>query len=179
MIDAELKGKLPEVENKEDVLTSTIFGMLKHLTENQILSNILQNAISPSGHKLFECMDENIHDCQTEFMFWPNMPGFGEPDLIIVFKKEDGRKYQLCIEVKYHSSKSGVGEDDQLRRYFEALDPSSTVPKSISLYLNGLRPIIPFLALLFHYLPTIIHTRPHCMDGSHNLTVGPKATPAA
>jgi hypothetical protein len=31
MLQAELHGKLPEVERKEDVLTSNVFGMIKYI----------------------------------------------------------------------------------------------------------------------------------------------------
>ncbi|MFC1818921.1 hypothetical protein ACFL0B_07495 [Thermodesulfobacteriota bacterium] len=126
MIEAEIKGKLPEVENKEDVLTSSTFGMLKYILDNTVLINILKYAKTINGKSFYDCIDVNLKDYQAEFVFWPTLSGYGEPDLLIVFRGMDGTELQLCIEVKYYSSKSGDGENDQLRRYFEGLDVSNT-----------------------------------------------------
>ena len=126
MIEAEIKGKLPEVENKEDVLTSSTFGMLKYISDNSVLINILKYAQTINEKSFHDCIDVNLLDYQAEYVFWPTLPEYGEPDLLIVFRGENGRELQLCIEVKYYSSKSGEGENDQLRRYFEALDLNAT-----------------------------------------------------
>ncbi len=42
----------------------------------------------------------------------------------------DNTEHIICIEVKYYSSKSGEGENDQLMRYFEALDISRLKSKT-------------------------------------------------
>lgn len=44
MIQAELKGKLPEVANWEDVLTSNVLGMLKYIPPQRALFRILEEA---------------------------------------------------------------------------------------------------------------------------------------
>ena len=96
--------------------------MLKHLSDNTALINILKYAKTSNGKYFQKCIDVDLKDYDTEFVFWPNLPEYGEPDLLVVFRGQDCRELILCIEVKYYSSKSGEGENDQLRRYFEALD---------------------------------------------------------
>lgn len=120
MIQAELHGKLFEIENSEDVLTSNIFGLLKYLP-NDVFLNILDHAKTLSGKKI----EFDLKSYIPEFIFWENIKGYGEPDLIIKFRNKVGHELILCIEVKYYSSKSGDGENDQLKRYFEALSISS------------------------------------------------------
>ena len=120
MIQAELHGKLSEIKNSEDVLTSNIFGLLKYLP-NDILLNILDHAKTLSGKKI----ELDLKSYIPEFIFWENIKGYGEPDLIIKFHNKVGHELILCIEIKYYSSKSGDGDNDQLKRYFEALSISS------------------------------------------------------
>ena len=120
MIQAELHGKLSEIKNSEDVLTSNIFGLLKYLP-NDILLNILDHAKTLSGKKI----EFDLKSYIPEFIFWENIKGYGEPDLIIKFRNKVGHELILCIEIKYYSSKSGDGDNDQLKRYFEALSISS------------------------------------------------------
>ncbi len=131
MIQAELKGKLPEVENSEDVLTSNIFGLLKYVSKDVFLE-ILSHAKTLSEKKFLDCVEHKLVNYNFEFTFWENIDGFGEPDLIVKFKDETGHELVLCIEVKYYSSKSGEEDNDQLRRYFEGL----TLPKSKSDFLG-------------------------------------------
>ena len=90
MIEAEIKGKLPEVENKEDVLTSSTFGMLKYISDNNVLINILKYAKTTNGKNFYDCIDVNLLDYQAEYVFWPTLPEFGEPDLLIVFRGANG-----------------------------------------------------------------------------------------
>ena len=120
MIQAELHGKLLEIENSEDILTSNVFGLLKYLPHDVFL-NILNRAETLSGRKF----DFDLKGYIPEFIFWENIEGYGEPDLIIKFHNKDGYELILCIEIKYYSSKSGEGDNDQLRRYFEALTVST------------------------------------------------------
>jgi hypothetical protein len=120
MIQAELHGKLFEIENSEDVLTSNVFGLLKYLP-NDVFLNILDHAETLSGKKI----EFDLKSYIPEFIFWENIKDYGEPDLIIKFRNKEGHELILCIEVKYYSSKSGDGENDQLKRYFEALSITS------------------------------------------------------
>ncbi len=120
MIQAELQGKLSTIENSEDVLTSNVFGLLQYLPKD-ILSTILSNAKTLSGKRI----EFELENYIPEYIFWENIGGYGEPDLLIRFRNKDKDELVLCIEIKYYSSKSGEGENDQLKRYFEALSISS------------------------------------------------------
>ena len=121
MIQAEIHNKLLEIENSEDLLTSNVFGLLKYLPADVFL-NILSHAETLSGRK-FDC--SLLGGYIPKFIFWENIKCYGEPDLIIKFSNKDGHELTLCIEIKYYSSKSGDGDNDQLRRYFEALTIST------------------------------------------------------
>ena len=124
MLEAEIKGKLPEVQNREDVLTSNVFGLLKFVRNNIPILSILNRAKSHCGRKFRECINVKLEDYEVkEYSFWERLGVYGEPDLIIKFERKDGvgGELSLCVEVKYYSVKSGEGEDDQLRRYFQGM----------------------------------------------------------
>jgi hypothetical protein len=125
VFEAEIKGKIPEIENMEDILTSTVFGLLKYISEKKVLLSIINQAKTISDEKFQDCCDIDLFKYTPEIIFWKNIPIYGEPDLIIKFKFPNKPELLLCIEVKYYSSKSGEGEDDQLGRYFEALDQTA------------------------------------------------------
>lgn len=125
-----MKGKIPQVQDMEDVLTSNVFGLLKYVTGNDVLLKILGYAKTLSAKSLLDCVDFNLKTYTPEFLFWEQIGSYGEPDLIINFKKEDQPDLILCVEVKYYSSKSGDGDDDQLRRYFEGMLEYASIFKS-------------------------------------------------
>lgn len=133
MLEAEIKGKIPEIQAMEDILTSTVFGLLKYIVDKGVLLKILENAKTLSNKSFQDSINVNLIDYTTEILFWQRIPGYGEPDLIIRFKNNKKPELILCIEVKYYSSKSGEGDDDQLRRYFEGLDFTSSIKNSIFL----------------------------------------------
>jgi hypothetical protein len=56
MLQAEMKGKVPEVEGKEDVLTSNVFGLLRYVHNPDVLRRILDQARALSGQKMTECV---------------------------------------------------------------------------------------------------------------------------
>jgi len=130
MIQAEMKGKVPGVQNMEDVLTSSVFGLLKYITKPSILIHILSYAKTLMGKSLLDCIDFDLHLYTPEFMFWEQLGTHGEPDLIIKFKRPGHLNLILCVEVKYYSSKSGEGDNDQLKRYFEGTMEFASLSKS-------------------------------------------------
>ncbi len=85
MIEAEINGKLGEVENKEDVLTSNVFGLLKYIHNNRILVKILENAKNIDGRRFQDCINVDLNKLDFQIIFWKNLAGFGEPDLLIKF----------------------------------------------------------------------------------------------
>lgn len=130
MIQAELKGKVPEVQNMEDVLTSNVFGLLKYISRSDVFVRILSYARSLSGKSLLDCIDFDLNSYSKEFHFWEQVGVYGEPDLIIKFRKDGEADLILCVEVKYYSPKSGEGDDDQLMRYFEGLMEFASLSQS-------------------------------------------------
>lgn len=125
MIQAELKGKLPDVENKEDILTSNVFGMLRYLPPQKGIFKILEAAKDYSERRssfLENLKAQSIDLCDyndVDYLFWENSPEYGEPDIVLIIKSSNGshKQLMLCIEVKFLSEKSGIGEYDQLKAY--------------------------------------------------------------
>lgn len=116
MFEAELHNKLPELNALEDYLTSCFFGALKCLPPEEGLIPVLRKAYNYQTNKSFQ-PPEGID--QVKYFFWPKFSG-GEPDLVLILTA--GRvKYLLCVEVKYYSPKSSIGEADQLKRYYDGL----------------------------------------------------------
>lgn len=121
MIDAELKRKIVEIENKEDVLTSNVFGLLS-LLPNIILIKIM-NSAKNRGEKTLEIGEDNL----INIKLWERCE-YGEPDVIV-----EGDRFVAIIEAKYLSGKSGSAyedkatkeikneENDQLAKYWKYL----------------------------------------------------------
>lgn len=132
MIIASLHGKVPELISLEDVLTSTVFGRLRYLPLQKILIPFLKSAHSyyPSGISLEDYLTHQRINLDLYsyviFKFWPKHPVYGEPDLILLFKEHQEGEPDLLIliEAKLYSSKSGVRENDQLKRYHLAIHES-------------------------------------------------------
>ena len=115
MIHAELRGKLSDsaglsqAERWEDVLTSSVFGLLRYLPP-AITLDFLTRARDAAGHAFAL---GTVGDAVTlEFLFWPTPPGWDrEPDVVIDVIL-DGHRYQRwVVEAKYLSGKS-QREDD-------------------------------------------------------------------
>lgn len=131
LIQAVLEGKSLGYEYKEDILTSTVFGILKYLRPDMALIPFIESAFlyNEGRTTLWETLinSEGIElRCyrEVEYIFWPRNQEYGEPDLILIFK-DHAHGFEdllLIVEVKFKSGKSGTEEDDQLVRYFEAIN---------------------------------------------------------
>ncbi len=139
MIFAELRGKLGvdysrAHERAEDLLTSTVFGLLRYLTPADGLLAILQRArpVRVEDGTIEARPDPNwlevglVADVGVEF--WPYWPGYGEPDVLLTLRDRAGQPVSLVlIEAKLHSPKSGrAGVDDELTEE-GAADPDQLV----------------------------------------------------
>ena len=132
MIQAELNGKLPEVENSEDVLSSNVFGMLKYLPPQKSIFKILEQTkdYSKQRNSLIDNLNaQNISLYQYDkvnYYFWKYSSVHGEPDLILIIRSSEKalEPLMLCIEAKYLSPKSREGEFDQLKDYCLSLEKS-------------------------------------------------------
>jgi len=128
MIQGFLRGKIPEVERMEDALTSAVFGRLRYLAPQSVLIPSLGQAVDCVSNQYLsdylKALSIYLNDYnEADIVFWPRMAELGEPDLMIILSSSnhDVQELLLVVEVKYKSPKSGTGENDQLRRYFEAV----------------------------------------------------------
>ena len=108
-----------------------MFGLLKYFNQNNVLLQILSYAKNLSGKGLLDCIDFDLSSYRDELIFWGQISHYGEPDLIIRFRKPGKRDLILCLEVKYYHYKSGgEGENDQLKRYFEGMTEFASLSES-------------------------------------------------
>jgi hypothetical protein len=130
LIQAVLEGKSLGYEYTEDILTSTVFGTLKYLRPDMILIPFIESAFLYNGKRttLWEKLNsEGIElRCyqEVEYVFWTWNQNYGEPDLILIFRDHvhGFDDLLLIVEAKFKSGKSGTDENDQLVRYFEAIN---------------------------------------------------------
>ncbi len=126
MLQAMLRGKLSrDVEGKEDILTSNVFGTLRYSPNPSVLLQFLGGAFDPIGKRYFR-ERLNGYDHIQSWEFWPwyeHGEGKGcEPDVVIVLADVSGRKFGVVIEAKYRSGKSSHASEaeklpnDQLAR---------------------------------------------------------------
>ncbi len=125
MLIAEIHGKRnTAIQNDEDCLTSAVFGHLRHVTDGRFWRALFERAHSITSERTNLATELRLHDlsfpavCQCQIAFWPYYAGYGEPDLLVRFQSSSGRPVFIVIEVKLYSGKSGVGEEDQLARYY-------------------------------------------------------------
>lgn len=130
MIQAVLGGKSLNYEYTEDILTSTVFGTLKYLKPDMILIPFIESAFlydderTTLGKKLNSEGIELRCYREAEYIFWARNSNHGEPDLILIFREHVHGldDLLLIVEAKFKSEKSGTNENDQLARYFEAIN---------------------------------------------------------
>ncbi|RDU37089.1 hypothetical protein DRW41_10410 [Neobacillus piezotolerans] len=102
MLKAFVHGKVPsELENREDILTSNVFGTLNYLSNGSLICSLLRNSLNVNNQTL-HIEGENPH---VRMWFWPRLER-SEPDLLLSLKT-DSQTYLFLIEVKYFSGKSG------------------------------------------------------------------------
>jgi hypothetical protein len=125
LFEVELHHKVPELEAREDYLTSCIFGVMKYLPPEDLLFSFLSKAFNYCSQCYF---DEYLKRQglsfgtfqNVEFLFWPRSQTYGEPDIIITFEDSNGA-YLIPVEIKYFSEKHGEEEHDQLAKYYNGL----------------------------------------------------------
>ncbi len=122
MIPALLHGKLSrDQENMEDVLTSSVFGLMRYLTPQSALLPWLarsESTESMSGGQSFplRLLGELGTDVpiDVQYEFWPYKRGtmwsICEPDVVIRVKISPTRKLIILIEAKYRSGKSSIAD---------------------------------------------------------------------
>jgi len=126
LFEVELASKLPELRAHEDYLTSCIFGALKYLPPHHGLYPFLNSSFNYRLNATLESYlkfrnIELTHFDKVQFHFWPRSSTYGEPDLVITLEGRLG-SFLIPIEIKYFSGKHGEREEDQLMRYYIALE---------------------------------------------------------
>lgn len=114
MLQALLRGKLSYVqENAEDILTSSVFGLLSYLPPDEGLIPLLRLAQRKDSRRV-EWLLGPLQILQIEF--WPTYrdgpDGWLEPDVMIWVQDANGQKHLVLIEVKLWSGKSVVQRQD-------------------------------------------------------------------
>ena len=130
MLPALLKGKLREQqENLEDLLTSTVFGLLKYVPSQLGIFKFFSYAVPfrafPSTKRL------PLFQSEVQYEFWPWLQRddcYGtEPDALIRATDSVGIKHIILIEAKFRSGKSSIAESanriptDQLAKEWDNL----------------------------------------------------------
>src|SRR5688572_5066022 len=126
MIFADMRGKLGDHcarahERGEDVLTSTVFGLIRYLPIEEGLLRVLRRVRpvvkddeNPTLRSDAAWIDtRHVRTARVEF--WPSFEAFGEPDVLLWLEDESGaRLHVVLIEAKYLSPKSGRAEEDEV-----------------------------------------------------------------
>ncbi len=130
MIQAVIEGKSLGYEYTEDILTSTVFGTIKYLKPDAVLIPFIESAFLYDKNRTTLWKKLNSEGIELrcyrdiEYVFWAWNQHYGEPDLILIFRNhihgEDD--FLLVVEAKFKSGKSGINENDQLVRYFDAIN---------------------------------------------------------
>jgi hypothetical protein len=142
MIEAEIAGKLGAAyeratDRAEDLLTSTVFGLLRYLPVQDGLVAFLRRC-RPFPQNRSDSSDwpdwDRVHACTV--CFWPSLGQYGVPDILVTLKGESGEVLgELVVEAKLRSPKSGsAGEDDGEHAEENVADPDQLVR-----YFQGLR----------------------------------------
>jgi hypothetical protein len=155
MLQALLCGKMSsEQENSEDLLTSGVFGLLRHLPPSEGLFQILNLAERDDG-VLDPCVP-SLCEQVTKMEFWPTysheISGATEPDVMVWVRDANGRMHIFLIEVKLWSPKSShpsanpKGLGDQLAREWWTLvslcEREGAIPHLVYVTADRRRPLI-------------------------------------
>ena len=115
MIEAEMKHKVPKLENLEDILTSNVFGLLEFIDYNYLI-DIVSKAKNHQGDSIGNILrDKKIVDVEL----WKSFGNNGEPDILVTLDDDTF----FIIEVKYfsheHNKKEQVEDETDSEKYQE------------------------------------------------------------
>lgn len=109
MVQAEIHGKVPaEIRGDEDVLTSTVFGLLEFVPLDLVLLPWMATARNLAGRP--PPLEMAYSFSGVAFRYWPRFPELGdrtELDLLLSLLRPDGSADLVALEVKYRSGPSG------------------------------------------------------------------------
>lgn len=131
MLRAIIQGKLTrEIEGMEDVLTSSVFGVLAVAKPSAGLLPFLAHSEGPDGSRPLHFLVSSAVDSLSIEYWQPwKEPGcdFCEPDVVIRLDAPEGRRLLILVEAKFRSGKSSTGSAeatsprDQLAREWSNL----------------------------------------------------------
>lgn len=134
MTIAELHGKLPTLEAKEDLLTSDVFSTFRYLPVNRALIPFLRKAINTrSGQPISNVFT----DCLTaDYVFWPKTTRYKrEPDVLILITRKTKAPIATIIEAKFYSGRSDANRT-QSKQEFKAYDGDQLAEQYVDLMKN-------------------------------------------
>jgi hypothetical protein len=129
VLPALLRGKLSEQqENLEDILTSTVFGLLQYIPIQIGLLKFISCAV-PFRTLITKPLPQFASKVKYEFWPWlQNDDCYGaEPDVLIRVTDNVGIEHLILVEAKFHSGKSSTAEStnhiptDQLAKEWDNL----------------------------------------------------------
>ena len=157
MIDADVNGKLRADgsnahERSEDLLTSTVFGLLRYLPAQDAFVPLLRRALHVQLHGSELVLTDNMHAELPRIMldeavtcdvaFWPSFGLLGQPDVLLTFLDSVGYPlHYVVIEAKLHSPKSGEANVAEILDSATAAIDSGKSPQSpdqLARYWRGL-----------------------------------------
>ena len=150
MLLAELFGKGREdLENDEDLLTSTVFGVLRYLPPSIFWVDFLAKARSGRGTTFLDRCGQLGVDIggysKVDIYPWRTCEDLGEPDLVVVFSGNGITPLCFLIESKLSSGKSWKGDEDQLTRYLRILQNARWLAKTTGIRGTMIRPGLVYL----------------------------------
>ena len=106
-------NRKPTTTSSEDLLTSDIFGCCSFLEYEDLLKDVLGEAIHFNFEKQFIPPDSV---CSDDYIFWPRFQTDEsiqtEPDVLIVLRHSNTECSLVLIESKYNSGKSSEADYD-------------------------------------------------------------------
>jgi hypothetical protein len=130
MLQALLRGKLSrDHEQIEDILTSNVFGLLKHSIP-RITLDFIERARLLNGKRPWDSSIFTSREFSIDWDFWPwwaeaQCTGC-EPDVVLTLRGQGGARLFVLIEAKLHAGKSSLADPegppaDQLAREWSNL----------------------------------------------------------
>lgn len=143
MIQALLQGNLSRSQVSEDLLTSTVFGLLRYIPDEVGLIPFLAKAKTEDDRSPLDCLTHGaLREGDVEF--WPS---YGDkeriPDAVVHFRLPSGEKLVIAIEAKLGSSKSpaapipGFRSEDQLAGQWQMLKRKAPTARCVVVYLTA------------------------------------------
>lgn len=125
MIHAELHGKCGQLRGSEDALSSSVFGLLRYRCMRPYLAAFFGRACPYfEEDRPIYCLQNVLTSDDLVVSFWKKFQCGSEVDLVL---ESESASLVVFVEIKYLSDISG---DDQLTRYFKALEYNYAATRS-------------------------------------------------